>query len=229
MRKLLIALAVLLVLLVVADRISVHVAQNQISDKIAATYEMTDKPSVSIHGFPFLTQALTGHYGEIDVSASRVEAGGTTLTDLTAQFTGVHAPLSQVLGNGASSVTADRATGTAVLALSQVDRRLPQGLRLRSNGSHLMVSGTVTYHGTRVPVSATVDLGVSGAGIRVTPVHVTVSGGSGLPAAAAYASQLGVTIPVTGLPLHLHLTSVRVAPGGLQISAAARHVHFARA
>lgn len=229
MRKLLISLAVLLVLFVVADRISVVVAQNQISDKIAASYGLPDKPSVSIHGFPFLTQVLTGNYSEIDVTASQVAAGGTMLHGLTARFTGVHAPLGRVLGQGAATVTADNASGSAVVSLSEVDRRLPHGLRLRPDGNHLIVSGTVSYQGSRVPVSAAVDLGVSSAGIKVTPVHVTVSGGGGLPAAAAYASQLGVVIPVASLPLHLHLVSVHVAPGGLRIDASARHVHFARA
>jgi hypothetical protein len=229
MRKLLIALAVLIVLLVVADRIAVVIAQNQISDKIEASYGLPAKPGVNIHGFPFLTQVATGNYSEIDVTAAQVNAGGTVLHDLNAQFTGVHASLSQVLGQGASTVTADRASGSAVVSLSQVDRRLPHGLRIRADGDHLLVSGTVRYQGSRVPVSASVNLGVSGAGIKVTPVHVTVSGSSGLPAAAVYASQLGIVIPVTALPLHLHLTSVHVAPGGLRIGAAARHVHFARA
>jgi hypothetical protein len=229
MRKLLIALAVLIVLLVVADRIALVVAQNQISDKIEASYGLPAKPGVTIQGFPFLTQVATGSYSEIDVTAARVDAGGTVLHDLTARFTGVHAPLGEVLGHGAATVTADRASGSAVVSLSQVDRRLPHGLRIRADGNHLLVSGTVSYQGSRVPVSASLDLGVSGAGIKVTPVHVTVSGSSGLPAAAAYASQLGIVIPVTALPLHLHLISVHVAPGGLRIEATAQHVHFARA
>lgn len=229
MRKVLISLGVVLVLLVIADRILVVVAQNQISDRLATAYDMPDKPAVSIHGFPFLTQALTGNYSEIDVTASQVSAGGILLHDLNAKFTGVSAPLGQVLGHGASKVTADRATGSAVISLGQIDRRLPPGIRIRRDGDHLAVSGTVRYQGARVPVAATVDLGISGAGIKVTPVHVTVSGGTGLPAAAGYASQLSIVIPLTSLPLHLHLTSVSVAPDGVRIGASARHVHFARA
>ena len=45
---------------------------------------------------------------------------------------------------------------------------------------------------------------------------------------AAYSSQLHVVVPLSALPLHLRLTSVRVTPDGLRISAAARHVQFAR-
>jgi hypothetical protein len=39
---------------------------------------------------------------------------------------------------------------------------------------------------------------------------------------------LHVEVPLSTLPLHLRLTSVRVTPGDLRIGAAARHVQFAR-
>jgi len=89
------------------------------------------------------------------------------------------------------------------------------------------VSGTVDYHGLQVPVSGTVNLSVSADGITVTPQNVTIPGGISLPVADL--SQLRFVVPLSNLPLHLHLTSVRVTPGGLRISAAARNVQFARA
>jgi Flp pilus assembly protein protease CpaA len=57
MRKLLIGLIALAVLLVAADRISVAVAENQISDRLISAYGLPHKPGVTITGFPFLTQA----------------------------------------------------------------------------------------------------------------------------------------------------------------------------
>lgn len=224
MRKLLIGLAVLVVLLVAADRIALAVAEHKISDRVAAAYGLPAKPGVSIQGFPFLTQVLAGDYGQIDVSASQVQAGGTMLHDMVARFTGVHASLSQVLGHGAGTVTAQRATGTAVVSYREVDQWLPHGLRIRRDGRDLLVSGIVSYHGSRVPVSAAVALGISSGGVSVTPVHLTISGGAGLPAAARFAA----VIPMTALPLHLRLVSVRVSPAGLRIGAAASHVHFTR-
>jgi hypothetical protein len=131
-----------------------------------------------------------------------------------------------VLGHG-GTVTANRATGTAIVSYREVDQRLPAGLRIRPDGRRLVVSGTVRYHGSLVPVSANVDLGITSGGVKVTPVHVTISGGTGLPASAS-AVPLGVVVPVTALPLHLRLVSVHASPGGLQISASASHVHFAR-
>ena len=228
MRKLLIAVVVLAVLFVAADRISVAIAENEVSDRIAAAYGLPSKPGVSIGGFPFLTQVAAGNYHQVDVFAGRVQADGATLDNLRIDFTGVHASLGQMLGHGPSTVTADRATGSAVLAFSQVSRRLPAGLKIAPHGKNLTVSGTVRYQGSRVPVSAEVSLSVTGSGISVTPVSVHAPGGAGLPA-AAYSSQLALVVPLRTLPLHLHLTSVRVTHGGLRIGASAAHVHFARA
>ena len=227
MRKLLIGLVALAVLLIAADRISVAVAENQISDRLTSAYGLPDKPGVTITGFPFLTQVVAGDYHQIELSASQVPAGSATLRDLSVRLTGVHATVSQVLGCGSSMVTADRAAGSAMVGFGTVDRRLPGGFRLCPDGKNLSVSGRLAYHGAHIPVSATVALGVSGTGISVTPVRVRLPGLPGLPV-SAYSSQLRIVVPLCTLPLHLHLTSVRVTPDGLRIGASARHVQFAR-
>ena len=227
MRKLLIGVAVLAVLLVAADRISAAVAENQISDRLTSAYGLPDKPGVSITGFPFLTQVAAGDYQQIDVSASQVPADGATLHDLKVRLSGVHATVSQVLGNGSSMVTADRAAGSAMVGFGTVDRRLPGGLHLHPDGKNLRVSGRLAFHGTRIPVSATVAVGVSGSGIRVSPVSVDVPGLPGLPV-SAYSSRLRIVVPLSTLPLHLRLTSVHVTPDGLSIAASASDVQFAR-
>jgi len=226
MRKLLIGVVILAALLVAADRISVAVAENQISDRLASAYGLAGKPGVTITGFPFLTQVVTGDYRQIDVSANQVSADGAVLHHLNVRLTGVHATVSQVLGNGSSMVTADRAAGSAMVGFGTVDHRLPSGFQLHPDGKNLSVSGNLAVGGARIPVSATVTLGVSGSGISVTPVHVSVPGVATLP--SAYSSQLRVVVPLSTLPLHLRLTSVHVTPDGLRIGAAARDVQFAR-
>jgi hypothetical protein len=226
-RKLVTALAALAVFLVAADRIGVAVAENQISDRVATAYGLPAKPGVAIAGFPFLTQVVAGDYQQIDVSVGQVRADGATLHNLTVRLIGVHASVSQVLGGGSSMVTADRAAGSALVGFSAVQQRLPHGFLLAPDGKNLRVSGRLPYHGIRVPVSATVALGVAGAGISVTPVNAS-TGRASLPL-SAYSRRLRVLVPLSTLPLHLHLTSVHVTPGGLRIGAAARNVQFARA
>jgi hypothetical protein len=114
-----------------------------------------------------------------------------------------------------------------MVGFGAVDHRLPGGFRLHPDGKNLSVSGRLAIDGVHIPVSATVTLGVARAGISVTPVRVRVPGLPGLPV-SAYSSRLRLVVPLSTLPLHLRLTSVHVAPGGLRIGAAAQHVQFAR-
>ena len=240
MRKLLIALVVLAVLFVAVDRIALVIAEDEIASRIATAYSLPTDPGVSITGFPFLTQVVSGNYQQIGVTADQIQSDGVTLHDLNVHLTGVHATISQILGSGSSMVTADRAAGTALVDFATVKQRLPpetqvslggqnltvSGLQLSPDGNNLKLSGTASYLGISAPVSATAALSVSPSGITVTPEDVTVAGGLSIPGSAI--SRLHFTVPVSNLPLHLHLTSVQVTPDGLQVGAAARNVQFAR-
>jgi hypothetical protein len=241
MRKLLIALVVLAVLFVAVDRIALVIAEDEISSRIATAYSMPVAPGVSITGFPFLTQVVSGNYQQIGVTADQIQADGVTLHDLNVHLTGVHASISQLLGSGSSMITADRAAGTALVDYKTMQQRLPQqaqvslggqdltvsGIQLSPDGNNLKLSGTASYQGFSAPVSATAALHVSPSGITVTPENAAVAGGLiSIPGSAI--SRLHFTVPLTGLPLHLHVTSVEVTPEGLRVGAAARNVQFAR-
>ena len=117
MRKLLIGVIILAVLLVAADRISVAVAENQISDRLTSAYGLAGKPGVTIAGFPFLTQVVAGDYPQIDVSANQVSAGGAELHDLNVRLTGVHATVSQVLARSSFLVNGEQAAARAAEAV----------------------------------------------------------------------------------------------------------------
>ena len=71
MRRLLIVLVVLAALLVVADRVGVVVAENRLAGQIQQQLVLDSKPDVSIHGIPFLTQAIRGRYKDIRVELPR--------------------------------------------------------------------------------------------------------------------------------------------------------------
>jgi LmeA-like phospholipid-binding len=149
MRKLVAALLVVGILLVITDRVAVVIAQRDISSRVASAYDLPGRPAVRIHGFPFLTQVAMGGYAVVDVRMGRVIAGGVPVSRLDARFTGVRAPLSQLLGQGASTVTADHATATALVPLAAVRQRLPRGLPL-----HLTVTSvSVSAGGVRITAS----------------------------------------------------------------------------
>ena len=83
----------------------------------------------------------------------------------------------------------------------------------------------MTGRTTRGTVAGTARLGVIRSGVSVTPEHLTVGGVS----AGALAARFTVVIPVRALPLHLSVTGVRAAAGGLVVAAAAHDVAFAGA
>ncbi len=89
-------------------------------------------------------------------------------------------------------------------------------------------AGGLSSHAVHVPILATVVLGVSGDGISVTPVSVGIQRRIPVPL-SGFTHRLRFVVPLGALPLHLHLTSVHVTPGGLRIGAIARDVQFARA
>lgn len=225
MRKLLIAVIVIVVLLVAADRVAAVVADRQVASRVATTYHLPSKPSVSVQGFPFLTQVATGNYHEIDVSIGQVTSNGVQVNGLNARLMGVHAPVRDLLGGNSSSISAAQVTGTGTVPLSSVRSRLPQGVQLSQDGGALRMSGTVSYLGVSVPVSAVASLGVSPSGITVTPTRISLGSGVNAPASAV-SGQFRFTVPVTGLPLHLTVTSVSVTPSGVQVSVSAANVAF---
>lgn len=225
MRKLLIAVIVIVVLLVAADRVAAVVADRQIASRVASSYHLPSKPSVSVQGFPFLTQVASGNYHEIDLSIGQVSSNGVQVDNLVAHLMGVHAPVRDLVGGNSSGVTAAQVAGTGTVPLSSVQSRVPRGVQLSQDGGALRMSGTVSYLGVSVPVSAVAALGASPSGITVTPTRISLGSGVNAPTSAV-SGQFRFTIPVTGLPLHLSVTSVSVTPAGVQVSVSATNVAF---
>ncbi|GGM73336.1 hypothetical protein GCM10012275_49960 [Longimycelium tulufanense] len=72
MRKLIVALVVLIGLLVAADFGLAAFAEYKVSKSIREQLKLNEDPDVRFNGFPFITQALAGDYREIEIHASRV-------------------------------------------------------------------------------------------------------------------------------------------------------------
>lgn len=226
MRKFLIALVVLAVVLVVADRISLFLAERKIANRVATSYRLSTTPAVTIQGFPFLTQVVAGNYQQVEVAVNSVQQSGVQLRDLRARFDQVHAPVGQLVGSGqARSITADRADATALIPFATVQERLPAGIKLGPDSGRLRLFGTLGYQGLQVPVSAAVSLHVTSNGIEVTPRNLTVGGTLPVPP-TLLGARLAIALPVRDLPMNLHVTSVRVTANGFEVTASARDVAF---
>lgn len=80
---------VLLILLVIGDRIALAVAENDMADQFVSN-GLPVKPSVTIEGFPFLTQLAARDFHKVDISASNIPAGPVTITSATGTLNGLH-------------------------------------------------------------------------------------------------------------------------------------------
>lgn len=125
-RRWVIAVAVLVVLLVGADFGAAAYAEHMISQKARTQLQLTDDPSVTIHGFPFLTQALGGDYSHISVSAAGVPVGDK-LQDvaLNAELEDVTAPLSDLTSGNTKAITIGKLTGSVTIKAADLARVAP--------------------------------------------------------------------------------------------------------
>ena len=120
LRILLIVVVILGGLFVIADRVAVNFAEDEVADKLRSTENLPSKPDVSINGFPFLTQVAGGELDEVEVGIDGYEAttanGGdkVRIDDLKAQMKGVR------FSGDYSSATAADATGTATVSYDEL-------------------------------------------------------------------------------------------------------------
>lgn len=111
MRKLVITVLVFVGLGVAADYGAAAAAEYQLAKQMRAELGLAADPSVRINGFPFLTQALLGHYSAIDMRAAGLSVGPLHDVALEATMREVDAPLSEVSSGDLSSVRAEEVDG----------------------------------------------------------------------------------------------------------------------
>jgi hypothetical protein len=220
LRKLLIAaVALILVLVVAADRVGAHVAAHVLAGKLETDEHLSSRPSVTIGGLPFLTQAWHGRYHDVTVTTDDfITANHVELNTMTVHLMGVHIPLSDVVKGSVKTVPVDRVTGTVFVSFIDLEAYLAS-------------------HGATVKLSETSNggVGVSGSGSRpnghpkllngvatisISNSVLTLSVGLAKPSA----NVLTYSIPLRGLPFHLTVASVTVAAGGITGTGTAQNV-----
>lgn len=83
---------------------------------------LADDPSVRVNNFPFLTQAISGRYRSVDVTADHIAVGPLRDVQVRSQLRDVRAPLSKMLGDGPRTVTVREVEGTARIGAPDVER-----------------------------------------------------------------------------------------------------------
>src|SRR5580704_17297055 len=87
-RRYILVLIIVVALLVVLDFAARIAAENVMATKIQQQ-GLSQKPDVTIDGFPFLTQVATKDFQRVNIAASNLTAGPVTITKVNATATGI--------------------------------------------------------------------------------------------------------------------------------------------
>jgi hypothetical protein len=206
MRRVVIVLLVILGLLVVADRVALAAAERVVAGRIQTDQGLSARPDVTIHGFPFLTQALSGRYDQVTVHVRGLRDRTVPVQKLTVDLRGVHVPLGAVTSGHLSRVPVDRAAATILLSYADVNSYLGGHHLSVSQGGNgeIKVTGSVTVAGHTVSASASGKIDVRGSDLVV-----------------AVGQGLDFTIPLGGLPFRIALVGAKATKAGIEVSATA--------
>ncbi|HEY1820314.1 MAG TPA: LmeA family phospholipid-binding protein [Trebonia sp.] len=212
---------VILILLVIADRVALAVTENDMANSFTQN-GFPVKPSVSIEGFPFLTQLAGKDFNKVDISASNVPAGPVTITSVNATITGMH-----ISGfSSSASARVDKLTANAFISF---------GALAAAGGVGSGTGITVTPAG---PNTVKITAGVSGIFSDTEEAQITQTGPQTisikvLPGNSPISSLLSAfgsfsfNLPA-GVPASLKITGLTLNSQGLTVSAAASNATFSQ-
>ena len=172
-RRILISLAVLVAVLVGADFGLAAFAAHTVSQKARRQLALSDDPSVTIHGFPFVTQALSGDYNHISLSASGVPIKNLKDVDVNAELNDVRAPLSDLVAGNTSAINIGKLKAQVTMKASDLAKIDPltkiEDLRIEPSSVEYVQTGQdSTDSGGATQDTKQQDRDQSKAGIRVS-------------------------------------------------------------
>jgi len=198
-KRIVIVLVVLVGLLVGADFAAAAFAEHTVSQKAREQLELSQDPAVEIHGFPFATQALSGEYDHIDISADGVRVDPLRDVSVRADLYDVTAPISDLTSGNVDNIKIGRLAGEITLKASDIARVAPltniDDLRIEPSSkayvlhgegvdeeqaaqieqdsdestAGVRLSGKVDVAGERIEIFAFAMIELDGTVIRITP------------------------------------------------------------
>ena len=224
LRTAFIVVIVILGLLVALDFGARAFAENKMASEIQQQ-GFPKKPSVSINGFPFLTQVASRDFKNIQVSSDNIIEGPLLIQSINATMTGVH------VNSSFQSGTVDHLHGTMIVTFPALANAMTQ--QAGDLGS-LISSGLTLSDAGNNEVKASLNLlGGLASGTAVwqvsrtgqNDIHVQLVSSSGIGSAAAGAVS-DITVPLPSLPLGMTIQSINVTPTGLVAVVTGQNVSF---
>jgi hypothetical protein len=234
MRKsLLVLLGVIIILLFALDRVGVLIADQQIGKRVENAQGLPSRPGVSIKGFPFLTQVVSGHYGQMNVTVRGVTRNGLTVDRVRVSAHGVSVPLGHVLSGAVKEVPVDRADAVVTISFANVNKYLASQvasrmLRVSGDGDKLRLTGTLPFPPRiSVSVAARIDVANNSITLRPASVDTLLSLIPGAQVARGGVAQFfKVRLPISQLPFGISLKKASVDKDAVVISASATGLTF---
>jgi len=225
-RKLLISTFFLAVVLVGADIAGRAIAQHQVGLAVAAKSGGV-APSVRIHGFSFLLEAITGHYPWITVASPDVSVGPITNIVATIELTDVSLPFSEAVHGDTSHLTAARATVRGEILASRVAAALDQPGVTLSEGSagSIRVSTTITVLGQAIPITADLLASYREGSLHLDARNLSTAGVA-RPATGDLTKRLSLKLPLAALPFPINAATLTASGEYLALTATAENVQI---
>ena len=201
--------AVLLAVVLVADRVAVIRAGHRVARRIGDR-GFSAEPHVIIAGFPFLTQLAARRLNKVVISAEGTKLGPVDVQRLELTLHRIRA--------SSGGRTASRLSGTALVGFAglAVMTGTP-GLTLSAGGPDRV---KITAGLGRVTGTATARVTRAGGGLRIAVISV-----SGIPV-AALGPLRHLTVPLPALPPGVTIEGVTVTGQGLLVHIAGQDVHL---
>jgi hypothetical protein len=206
MRRLVIVGVLVIGLLVVLDRVAVVAADHTVAARIQTQENLPSRPSVSIGGFPFLTQAIRGRYDDVTLTVHGFDRIAVRVDTISVALHGVHVSLGAIFAGHVSSVPIDSASARVLLSYADLNEYLgPKGITLSGSDGKVTVSGRVRIGTQTLSADGTASLNVTSDSVvfRV-------------------ANAVSVAVPLNGLPFGIVLQSATATKAGIQVIATAQ-------
>ncbi|GAA4838620.1 hypothetical protein GCM10023221_15090 [Luteimicrobium xylanilyticum] len=217
LRRLLITVVVLALLAVAADRVACWAFERTFAREATAQSDARDV-SAKIHGFPFLTQLWNGSLDDVSVRAGSASFGGTTVTDVDVDGSGVSLSSPYVVTDGTVHATVPAATLEKLVA-----KRTGSDVTIDATDGGLVATTKVLGVSVGLVLDPKVSDGALAVDVKAAKIAGATVSADSLPGGLADTVR-GLKVPLD-LPKGVRLTGADVVPadggddGGVRVSA----------
>jgi hypothetical protein len=234
LRRVLITLVIIAAVVALGDRVANALVERRIADEVATTAAdhgaYSDRePDVKIHGWPFLTQAWTGDFEQIDITLEDVGSNGLTFPTLELVAHGVDADWRELTDGGdAVASTLDVSGSVSVDSIEALmAEQTGYDLKINEDGTASLI-GSQELMGVEVELEATGQFEFGQNSLTFTPDAIQ-SLTEGLPPQVQpmveqAASEFETTVGLPELPYGIQLTELEFDGNLVTVSGTAEDV-----